>query len=137
MAQRNPPRALPNVNQLKFLNSHEVGRLAVATPDGNPHVTPIIYAMDDVYPVIATDYGTKKLDILQRNKKASLVIDETNPNKGIMIQGEVEIFERGKEYVRLLKILFDRLDVYRENPWSEGESPILRITPEHISSWGV
>jgi nitroimidazol reductase NimA-like FMN-containing flavoprotein (pyridoxamine 5'-phosphate oxidase superfamily) len=134
---KSPPRALPNVNQLKFLNSHEVGRLAVASPDGMPHVTPIIYAMDDVYPIIATDYGTKKLKILTENKKASLVVDETNPNKGIMIQGSVEIFERGKEYLRLLKVLFERLEYYRENPWGEGESPLIRITPDHISAWGV
>jgi nitroimidazol reductase NimA-like FMN-containing flavoprotein (pyridoxamine 5'-phosphate oxidase superfamily) len=131
------PRAVPNGNQIKFLKSREVGRLAVATPDGVPHVTPIIYAMDDIYPVIATDYGTKKLKILQSNKKASLLADDVHPNKGIMLQGSVEIFERGKEYLRLLKVLFERLEYYRENPWGEGESALLRITPEHISSWGV
>lgn len=102
-----------------------------------PHVTPIIYAMDDIYPVIATDYGTKKLKMVMVNKKASLVVDETNPNKGLTMQGTVEIFERGKEYLRLLKVLFDRLEYYRENPWGEGESPLLRITPELISSWGI
>lgn len=131
------PRAVPTENQLKFLNSHEVGRLAVATKDGMPHVTPIIYAMDGIHPVIATDYGTKKLKILMRSNKAGLVVDDVNPNKGITIQGSVEILERGKEYLRVLKVLFDRLEYYRENPWGEGESPILRITPEHIASWGI
>ena len=132
-----PPRQLPSANQLKFLNAREVGRLAVADKEGMPHVTPIIYAMDGVYPVIATDYGTKKLKILLQNNKAGLVVDDVNPNKGVMIQGTVEIFERGKEYLRLLKVLFDRLEYYRQNPWGEGESPLLRITPEHVTSWGV
>jgi nitroimidazol reductase NimA-like FMN-containing flavoprotein (pyridoxamine 5'-phosphate oxidase superfamily) len=132
-----PPKQVPTGNQLKYLNSREVGRLAVATMDGMPHVTPIIYAMDGVYPIIATDYGTKKLKILLQNNKASLLVDDVNPNKGIMIQGTVEIFERGKEYLRLLKVLFDRLEYYQQNPWGEGESPLLRITPEHISAWGV
>jgi nitroimidazol reductase NimA-like FMN-containing flavoprotein (pyridoxamine 5'-phosphate oxidase superfamily) len=131
------PKALPDVNQLKFLNSHEVGRLAVATPEGIPHVTPVIYAMDDIYPVIATDYGTKKLKILKQNNKASFLIDDVNPNKGIVIQGTVEIFERGREYIRLLKVLYQRLEYYRDNPWNEGESPLLRITPDHFSSWGI
>jgi nitroimidazol reductase NimA-like FMN-containing flavoprotein (pyridoxamine 5'-phosphate oxidase superfamily) len=131
------PKQVPNVNQLKFLNARELGRLAVADKDGMPHVTPIIYAMDGVCPVIATDYGTKKLKILLQNNKAGLVVDDVNPNKGVMIQGTVEIFERGKEYLKLLKVLFDRLEYYRENPWKEGESPLLRITPEHITSWGV
>jgi nitroimidazol reductase NimA-like FMN-containing flavoprotein (pyridoxamine 5'-phosphate oxidase superfamily) len=132
-----PPKQLPNGNQLKFLNAREVGRLAVADKDGMPHVTPIIYAMDGVYPVIATDYGTKKLKILLQNNKAGLVVDDVNPNKGVMIQGSVVIFERGKEYLRLLKVLVDRLEFYKENPWGEGESPLIRISPEHVTSWGV
>jgi len=126
-----------NPSQKKFLDSHEVGRLAVATRDGMPHVTPVIYAMDGNCPVIATDYGTRKLKILKENKKVSLVVDTIDPNKGVMIQGICKIFERGKEYLRLLKVLTERLEYYRENPWGEGESPILRITPEKIVSWGV
>lgn len=131
------PKAIPTENQLKFLNSQEIGRLAVATKDGIPHVTPIIYAMDGIHPVIATDYGTKKLKILLQNNKASLVVDEVNPNRGITIEESVEILERGKAYLRVLKVLFDRLEYYREHPWVEGESPILRITPQHIASWGI
>jgi uncharacterized protein len=111
--------------------------LAVSGKDGMPHVTPVIYAMDRDYPVIVTDYGTKKLKILKENKKVSMVVDETDPNKGIMIQGKCEIFERGKEYLRLLKILMDKFEVYRKNPWGEGESPILKIIPERVASWGV
>jgi uncharacterized protein len=130
-------RVNPTKSHLNYLNSRDIGRLAVASSDGMPHVTPIIYAMDDTYPVIATDYGTRKLEILRENKKASLVVDDVDPNKGIMIQGSVEIFERGSEYVRLLKLLFERVEYYRKNPWREGESPILRMTPTHISSWGV
>jgi len=126
-----------NPSQKKFLDSHEVGRLAVATRDGMPHVTPVIYAMDGNCPVIASDYGTRKLKILKENKKVSLVVDTIDPNKGVMIQGICKIFERGKEYLRLLKVLTERLEYYRENPWGEGESPILRITPEKIVSWGV
>ena len=131
------PKAKLNPNQKKFLDSHEVGRLAVSSKDGMPYVTPVIYAMDGDCPVIATDYGTKKLNILKENNKAGLVVDIVDPNKGVMIQGTCEIFERDKEYLRLLKVLTDRLVYYRENPWKEGESPILRITPENIVSWGV
>jgi nitroimidazol reductase NimA-like FMN-containing flavoprotein (pyridoxamine 5'-phosphate oxidase superfamily) len=123
--------------QKEFLRAHEVGRLAVASKDGMPHVTPIIYAMDDESPVIATDYGSRKLKILRENNKASLVVDTFEPNKVVMIQGSCEIFERGADFLRLLKVLTDRLEYYRENPWGEGESPILRLSPENIVSWGT
>ncbi len=47
------------------------------------------------------------------------------------------MFERGVEYVRLLKILFDRFEFYRKNPWGEGESPILKVIPSKIANWGL
>ncbi len=62
-------------------------------------------------------------------------IDAIDPNKGVMIHGTCEIFERGKEFLRVLKVLTGRLEYYRENPWKEADSPILRITPEKIVSW--
>jgi len=52
-----------------------------------------------------------------------------------MIEGDCEIPERGKEYLRLLQILFDRFVSYRRNPWGEGESPILKIRPTRVVMW--
>ncbi|MDA4111301.1 MAG: pyridoxamine 5'-phosphate oxidase family protein [Thaumarchaeota archaeon] len=132
-----PAKKILTGNQRKFLESHELCSFAVSESDGMPHVTPVIYAMDGDCPVVATDYGTKKLKILKENKKVALLVEESRPNKVVMIQGECEIYERGKEYLRLLKILMKKFKVYRENPWGEGESPILRITPRKAVSWGT
>ena len=52
-----------------------------------------------------------------------------------MVEGDCDILERGKEYLRLLQVLFDRFEYYRKNPWVEGESPILRIKPTKALSW--
>ena len=124
--------------QVDFLKSHEVCRLATASKDGMPHVTPVIYALDGDALVIAADYGTKKVANLRENPKASLVMDEYGEgNKGIMIQGECTILERGTEYLRLLQILFEKFGYYRKNPWGEGEAPILRIVSEKIVAWGL
>ena len=87
--------------------------------------------------IVAVDYGEKKLKNLRENPKVSLVVDEYRPNRAVMIQGECEILERGKEYLRLQKILFDKFEYYRKNPWKEGESPILRIRPTKSVSWGI
>ena len=123
--------------QKRFLDSHDLGRFGVATKAGMPHVTPIIYAMDGDSPVIATDYGAKKLQILKENDKACLLVDLDRPHKGILLQGECEIYERGEEYLRLLKILFAKFSFYRKNPWGEGESPILRLAPSKIVDWSL
>ena len=121
--------------QLGFLGGHELCRLATASKDGRPHVVPVIYALDGEDVVVAVDYGTKKLGNLRQNRKVALVVDEFRPNRGLMIEGDCEILERGKEYLRLLQLLFDRFEYYRNNPWGEGESPILRIRPVKASMW--
>jgi PPOX class probable F420-dependent enzyme len=121
--------------QLAFLGAHEVCRLATASKDAEPHVVPVIYALDGEDVVVATDYGTKKLKNLKENARVALVVDEYHPNRAVMVEGVCEILERGKEYLRLLRILFDRFEYYRENPWGEGESPILKIKPTRAVSW--
>jgi len=121
--------------QLSFLRGHDLCRLATASKDGRPHVVPVIYALDGEDVVVAVDYGTKKLGNLRQNRKVALVVDEFKPNKGLMIEGDCEILERGKEYLRLLQVLFDKFEYYRKNPWGEGESPILRIVPTKAAMW--
>lgn len=123
--------------EVRFLGSHELCRFATVSKDGMPQVTPVIYALDGENIVIATDYGTKKLANLRENPNVSLVVDEFRPNKAVMIQGKCEILERGPEYLRLLKILFNKFAFYRNNPWGEGESPILKIVPQKSFSWGL
>jgi PPOX class probable F420-dependent enzyme len=124
--------------QLEFLGKHELCRLATASADGWPHAVPVIYALDGEDVIIAVDYGTKKLKNLRENSRVALVVDEygsSGGNRGLMLQGPAEIFERGPEYLRLLKVLFDRFDFYRQNPWGEGESPIVRVRPSKCVMW--
>lgn len=121
--------------QLGFLKSHQLCRIATASKDAKPHVVPVIYAMDGEDVIIAIDYGTKKLRNLRENNKVALVVDDYRPNHAVMVEGDCEIFERGKEYLGLLRILFDRFEYYRKNPWKEGESPILKVRPTKAVSW--
>jgi len=124
-----------NPRQLKFLREHEVCRLATASKDAKPHVVPVIYALDGEDIIVAIDYGTKKLKNLKENRNVALVVDEYRPNKAVMVEGECDILERGKEYLRLLQVLFERFEYYRKNPWREGESPILKIKPVKAVMW--
>jgi len=121
--------------ELDFLRAHEVCRLATASKDAKPHVVPVIYALEGEDILIAIDYGTKKLGNLRQNKRVALVVDDYHPNHAVMVEGNCEILERGKEYLRLLQVLFDRFETYRKHPWGEGESPILKIKPTKAVMW--
>ena len=120
-----------------FLRSNEVCRLATATKDGRPQVTPVMYALDGTGFVIAVDYGTKKLKNVKQNPAVALVVDRLRPTKAVTVGGVCEVHERGAEYLRLLDLLMARFEFYRKNPWGEGESPIFRITPTKAVSWGL
>jgi len=124
-----------NTRQLKFLREHEVCRLATASKDARPHVVPVIYTLDGENIIIAIDYGTKKLKNLRENRFVALVVDDYRPNHAVMVEGKCEILERGKEYLQLLQILFDKFEFYRRHPWREGESPILKVKPTKAVVW--
>jgi len=126
-----------NGAQLAFLKAHELCRLATASRTAVPQVTPVIYAVDGEDVIVAIDYGEKKLQNIRENPKVALVVDEFHPNKALAIQGSCEVVESGEEYLRLQRVLYDRFETYRRNPWKEGESPILRIRAKRCASWGI
>jgi len=126
-----------NDAQLRFLKKHELCRLATASKGAVPQVTPVIYAVDGEDVIVAVDYGEKKLENLRENPRVALVVDEFHPNRAVAIQGSCEILERGQEYLRLQRLLYEKFETYRRNPWKEGESPILRIRAKRSSSWGI
>jgi PPOX class probable F420-dependent enzyme len=120
-----------------FLKSSELCRLATASKEGRPQVTPVMYALDGVGFVIAVDYGTKKLKNVKENPSVALVVDRVRPTKAVTVEGTCKVHERGAEYLRLLELLMTKFEFYRKNPWGEGESPIFRITPTKAVSWGL
>jgi PPOX class probable F420-dependent enzyme len=120
-----------------FLKSNELCRLATASKEGRPQVTPVMYALDGIGFVIAVDYGTKKLKNVKENPSVALVVDRLRPTKAVTVEGTCKVHERGAEYLRLLELLMIKFEFYRKNPWGEGESPIFRITPTKAVSWGL
>lgn len=125
--------------EIDYIEEETTCRLATPSKDAVPHVTPVIYVYDGKHFYIAIDYGERKLKNMRENRKVALVIDDTLKmrSRGILVQGEVEILERGADYKYGLKLLFDRFEMYRRNPWGEGESPILKIEPKSKASWGI
>ena len=120
-----------------FLTAHELCRLATASKKAIPHVAPVVYVLDGDDVVIVTDYGTKKLKNLKENGKAALVVDDYHPNRAVFVEGKAAVYEKGKEYLRLLKILLGKFEYYRKNPWAEGEAPIIVVKPRKVVSWGL
>jgi nitroimidazol reductase NimA-like FMN-containing flavoprotein (pyridoxamine 5'-phosphate oxidase superfamily) len=121
----------------EFLEKNEVCRLATSDRSGVPHVVPVCYIFHRGAVYIATDYGTKKFRNVKENPRAALVVDTYKPHRAVLIQGRVEILERGEEFREVRELFYRRFKWARDDPWGEGEAPILKIIPEKKLSWGL
>ena len=126
-------------NEEKFLLENEACRMATSHND-IPHITPVTYIYKDGFFFIATDYNTRKYKNIKANKKIALsmdIYDSSVENKAIIIQGDVDIIERGQEFKDLYQIFNARFEWVRRDPWKEGEAPFLKIKPFKKVTWGI
>jgi nitroimidazol reductase NimA-like FMN-containing flavoprotein (pyridoxamine 5'-phosphate oxidase superfamily) len=126
-------------NEKKFLLENEICRMATSHND-LPHIAPVTYIYKDSFFFIATDYNTRKYRNIHANKNIALSVDIYNSsieNKAIVIQGNVDIIERGEEFKDIYRIFNDRFEWVRNDPWKEGEAPFLKIKPLSKVTWGI
>ena len=125
------------IEELNFINKNECCRLATCFRN-KPHVVPVSYIFFEGLIYIATDYKTKKLSNIKNNPYASIVIDIYKPftNKGIVINGDVELIENGKSFNDIYDLFFNKFEWVRMNPWNEREAPFLKIIPTSKARWG-
>jgi len=121
----------------RFLEENEVGRLATICPDGMPHVVPVCYIHRSGGLWVAVDYESKKYRNLLSNDKAALVVDAGyDSNRGILVQGQARIYDRGQEYRDVYDAFYKKFNWVRASPWKEGEVPFIKIEPNRKASWG-
>jgi len=104
--------------EIAYLQSGTLGRLATVGPDGTPHVAPVGFSHNADLGTI--DVGgrdmanTKKYRDVARSGRAALVVDDVRPPwkpRGIEVRGRAEAVG--------------------------GPRPLIRIHPERIVSWGI
>lgn len=129
-----------SLKQVEFLYRQSVGRFATTSSKGALHVVPVCYVFDDGNIYFATDYGAKKARNLRENKKVSIIIDQYFEDwsklKGILIEGEAEVLEKGPEFAESRDLLHKKFPQYKALPIKEGECLIVKIKPLRLSRWG-
>jgi len=124
----------------EFVDKQSVGRVATISSNQELHVVPVCYVFDGTNIYFATDYGSKKARNLKENRKASIIIDQYFEDwsklKGILIQGETELLEKGSEFAKTRDLLHKKFPQYKEMPIKEGECLIVKIKPSSVSIWG-
>lgn len=86
------------VEELEFLRSQRIARLATVGPSGWPHVVPVMYSIDE-QGAFEFDVDGVKLRNLSGEPRAAMVVDAMGPKRGVAIQGTAELI--GPERARL------------------------------------
>jgi len=114
-------------NEIDYLRSQRLGRLATVGPDGTPHAVPVGFRLEgDAIEIGGMNLArSKKFRDLRRRPRAAFVVDElvsTDPwrPRGLEIRGRAETFEEGG------------------NRFGDGwDAAWIRIVPERIIAWGL
>lgn len=113
--------------EIEYIESQPIGRLATADPDGQPHVVPMAHRYNQILDTI--DIGghefasSRSYQNVAANGRVAYVIDDIDSQhgpRGIEIRGRGELQPDGG---RELGPNFD--------------DEMLRIYPEHIARWGI
>ncbi len=115
--------------EVAYLQSQRLGRLATATPDGQPHVVPVSFRYNpalDTIDVGGHDFAArKKFRDAQRNPRVALVVDDLasvtpwHP-RVIEIRGDVDVLDSGGQEIM-----------------PGFDAAMFRIHPTRIVSWGI
>ncbi len=105
-------------DELEYLRSGRLGRIATVGRDGTPHVAPVGFSYNEQIDTI--DVGgrdmanTKKFRDVAQSGRAALVVDDVRPPwrpRGVEVRGRAEAVG--------------------------GPRALIRIHPERVVSWGI
>lgn len=130
----------------RFIASHRVARLATADAAGRPHVIPVCYAFDGERIYSALDLKPKRTHALRlkrvrnilENPSVALVIDDYSEDWDrlayVLITATAALVESPEEQRLAERLLRDKYPQYAR--LLEPGSPIIRLTPARVVSWG-
>ncbi len=119
-----------------------VARLATVTPDGRPHVVPIVFALDGEVVYTAVDGKPKSSARLQRltnieaNPRVSILVDRYADDWSqlwwVRADGVATVVSDGPECARGLTLLRSKYPQYEQ---VSLEGPVIAVAVEKWASW--
>ena len=133
--------------ELSFLTRIRVARLATADAAGQPHVIPIVFAIDgqtlytpvDEKPKRVAPNQLKRVRNLLANPRVAIVVDEYDEDwtrlAWVLVMGKGEIVEGGEVHAAGIRLLQDKYPQYDVMPLEHRL--LIVVTPLRITSWGA
>lgn len=140
-------RAVFNETERAFLTRMRVARMATADAAGQPHVIPIVFAVDDhaLYtpldekPKTVAPRQLKRVRNLLANPQIAIVVDHWDEDwtrlAWVMVSGRGQVVEEGEAHAAGVRLLQEKYPQYGAMPL-DGR-PLIVVTPLRVTSWGV
>ena len=116
--------------EIDYLNEQRLGRLATVDAKGQPYVVPVGFTYNPelgTIDIAGRDLGqSAKFRHVAGDERVAFVVDDLLPPwepRGVRIRGTAEA-------------LSDESSPFMA-PWGARVSELIRITPTHITSWGL
>lgn len=113
--------------EIEYLGSQRLGRLATLSALGEPHVVPVGFRYNaelDTIDIGGHNIGkSKKFRDVARDGRVAFVVDDVLPPwkpRGVEVRGLAEVLAEGGKQIR-----------------QAFDDELIRITPRRIISWGV
>lgn len=130
----------------EFLTKKLIGRLATASPSGQPHVVPVWFLWDENAIWISSYRSTRKVIDLERNHKCALVVDIEFAIDGltaVMIEGLSEVVTQSPtETKKIIERIYLKylgpegiLDKDPQTWLNSPENVLIKVIPTRIKTW--
>jgi len=141
------PKMVIAENVRRKLESARVARLATVSPKAAPHVIPVCFVFDGSVIYSAIDRKPKRTPLrqlarltnIETNPRVALVLDEYDDDWErlwyVLVRGKAGLLTTEAEHERAVTQLKAKYPQYRAG-MLDVDAPVLRITPERITSWG-
>jgi PPOX class probable F420-dependent enzyme len=131
----------------ELLSKPVLARLATCNPGTlQPHVVPVWFEWDGESLWISAFQSTRKIKDLQKNPRASVLIDtdrEAEPAQAVLLEGEVELITAPAQVRLRSNSIYIRYmgpeGVLAAEPQSwmvDPENTIIKLTPRKVFAWG-
>ena len=129
------------------LDAARVARLATLDASQGPHLIPICFAYDgavfysaiDRKPKRVTPKRLARLKNIKKTPKVALLVDEYNEDWTrlwyVLVRGKAELVSKLAERKQALECLKAKYPQYTAGMLVD-DAPIIRITPQRITTWG-
>ena len=126
----------------QLIERERVCRVATVNPEGLPHLVPVCAVVADGRIYFGSGDDARKVKNLQANPRIAVTVDLYSDDwahiKGVLVQGQAKLIERGPRFRKIRTLLYRKYPQYpTDAAIEESDSVVVEVTPSAVFSWGL